>query len=309
MSAQHISTGGPDEHGQGRSCAGKGWVVSETDVGMWMPLYIGDYVAATKRLTTEQHGAYLLLIMDYWRNGAPPADDAVLVQITGMDRPSWRRNKATVLAFFEIAEGRLLHRRIEEELAQARRQREARLVRASKGGVARREKLAAAGTASSTPPGGAASGASGASQAALAGCSSPSPSPSPSQRSLQREVLSLPETQLAAGSVPAPPPAASLRIEKPFLSLLTNTGDLFHVDPAYVTRLQGQFPAVDVPQQFRQMQAWLEGNSRYRKTATGMTRFIANWLAREQNRGPQGQNGARGAAQPPPSFIPKGEVM
>jgi uncharacterized protein YdaU (DUF1376 family) len=42
----------------------------------WMPFYVGDYLSATGRLTTEQHGAYLLILLDYWKNGPPPNDDA-----------------------------------------------------------------------------------------------------------------------------------------------------------------------------------------------------------------------------------------
>lgn len=85
----------------------------------WMPLYIGDYLGDTQRLTTEQHGAYLLLICDYWRNGPAPDDDTVLQQITKLDKASWKRHRAALSRLFQITEGEWRHKRIDRELSQA----------------------------------------------------------------------------------------------------------------------------------------------------------------------------------------------
>jgi uncharacterized protein YdaU (DUF1376 family) len=85
-----------------------------------MPLWIGDYLADTKRLTLEQHGAYLLLLMDYWRNGAPPDDDATLARILGVDLKNWRKIRPVLASFFTLDQGRWQHRRVEAELAGAR---------------------------------------------------------------------------------------------------------------------------------------------------------------------------------------------
>lgn len=69
--------------------------MSKPDI--WMPLYIADYLADTTRLTTEQHGAYLLLIMDYWRNGPLPDDDGALSQITRMQPAAWKKNRVMLV--------------------------------------------------------------------------------------------------------------------------------------------------------------------------------------------------------------------
>ncbi len=85
----------------------------------WMPLYVADYLADTTRLTTEQHGAYLLLIIDYWRNGPPETDDQTLASITKLTVAQWRKHAPKLLAMFHIKDGKLWHKRIEQERAKA----------------------------------------------------------------------------------------------------------------------------------------------------------------------------------------------
>ncbi|WP_376960143.1 DUF1376 domain-containing protein [Azospirillum sp. A26] len=86
----------------------------------WMPLYIGDYLADTGRLSTEGHGAYLLLIMDYWKAGGPPPDDDVaLSNITKLSVTSWRRLRPTLASYFVIVDGKWRHRRLEREISKA----------------------------------------------------------------------------------------------------------------------------------------------------------------------------------------------
>ncbi|AFA49846.1 hypothetical protein [Acetobacterium woodii] len=48
------------------------------------------------------------------------------------------------------------------------------------------------------------------------------------------------------------------------------------------------YPAVNVIQELRKMRGWLDANPKNRKTKGGIKRFIANWLAREQDKGCRG---------------------
>lgn len=107
------------------------------EASAWMPFYIGDYLGDTQRLTTEQHGAYLLLILDYWRNGAAPDDDAVLQQITKLDSKGWKRCRPAISRLFKIVDGEWRHKRIEAELVKAKANAERRSEKASKAAQAR----------------------------------------------------------------------------------------------------------------------------------------------------------------------------
>jgi uncharacterized protein YdaU (DUF1376 family) len=111
-----------------------------------MPLVIGDYLKDTGRLTTEQHGAYLLMIMDYWVNGPPADDDAELASITGLDLKTWRRHRDKLAKFFRIEDSVWRHKRVEEELERWAAKKEKYVARASAGGRAKAAKSSASST-------------------------------------------------------------------------------------------------------------------------------------------------------------------
>jgi uncharacterized protein YdaU (DUF1376 family) len=88
----------------------------------WMPLYTADYLADTAHLSASEHGAYLLLIMHYWRKGGLPYDDAQLARIARMSPEEWSKVRPIIEAFFEPG---WTHKRIEKELAEVRQRTEA----------------------------------------------------------------------------------------------------------------------------------------------------------------------------------------
>lgn len=104
---------------------------------IWMPLYIGDYISSTSRLTTEQHGAYLLLIMDYWKNGALPDNDAILSQITRLTPNAWSMHRAVLERMFTVTDGEWRHKRIDKELDDAKERKAAAVAKAKAAAEAR----------------------------------------------------------------------------------------------------------------------------------------------------------------------------
>jgi uncharacterized protein YdaU (DUF1376 family) len=98
----------------------------------WMPLYVGDYLGDTGHLTTAQHGAYLLLMMHYWRKGELPDDDRQLSKITKLPLRTWCEYRATLQDFFY--EG-WKHKRIDAELQRMMRVSAKRAIAGQKGGI------------------------------------------------------------------------------------------------------------------------------------------------------------------------------
>jgi uncharacterized protein YdaU (DUF1376 family) len=98
----------------------------------WMPLYVGDYLGDTGHLTTTQHGAYLLLMMHYWRKGELPDDDRQLSKIAKLPLKTWCEYRATMQDFFHDG---WKHKRIEAELQKMMRVSAQRAIAGQKGGL------------------------------------------------------------------------------------------------------------------------------------------------------------------------------
>lgn len=87
----------------------------------WMPLYIADYLADTQHLSTLEHGAYLLLLMAYWRKKGPlPDDDVKLARIAGLSLKQWKVIRSNVVELFRAGDGQLVSTRAEKEIEAAR---------------------------------------------------------------------------------------------------------------------------------------------------------------------------------------------
>lgn len=137
---------------------------------VWMPLYIGDYLSDTMHLTTEQHGAYLLLIMAYWKNGgALPASDTQLAAICRMPVDAWSNARAVLENFFDISEeGKWTSKRVEKEMQAAGQKKAQAVQKAANAAAARWNKISV--DAPSIPQA--------MPEHMLEECPSPSPSPS-----------------------------------------------------------------------------------------------------------------------------------
>ncbi len=87
----------------------------------YMPLYIADYMADAGHLTTLEHGAYLLLIMNYWQTGKPlRALNGRLASVARMLNEDFEQIRPVLAEFFTESEGLWIHKRIEAELAKFR---------------------------------------------------------------------------------------------------------------------------------------------------------------------------------------------
>lgn len=92
----------------------------------YIQLYTADYLSDTAHLSTIEHGAYLLLIFNYWQRGESfkAKDEQTLnkrlASVARLSENEWENVKENVLEYFEIAITNngvaLTHKRIDTDL-------------------------------------------------------------------------------------------------------------------------------------------------------------------------------------------------
>jgi uncharacterized protein YdaU (DUF1376 family) len=66
----------------------------------WMPFYVGDYLANTGHLSTEEHGVYLLLILHYWVTEGLPTEACDLAMVARLPLERWNLIERKIKPFF-----------------------------------------------------------------------------------------------------------------------------------------------------------------------------------------------------------------
>ena len=82
-----------------------------------IPLFGDAYIADTRHLSLEEHGAYLNLMMIAWRSEdcSLPNDDARLARMLGVTAKKWAGLKPTVMDFWTLDSDRWSQKRLTKE--------------------------------------------------------------------------------------------------------------------------------------------------------------------------------------------------
>ena len=163
----------------------------------FMQLYVADYLGDTRHLTTEQHGAYLLILMTMWRAGGYlPNDDAKLARIAGLSVAKWRKLSPDILAMLTVDGDQITQARLLKEIENANE-------KSSKRSEAGKLGVAAKSLKNNNVP-----------QANAEPLLKHSSEPEPEQDILDTEVSNIKATQAPAQSPkpPKPPPNRGTRL-------------------------------------------------------------------------------------------------
>jgi uncharacterized protein YdaU (DUF1376 family) len=244
-------------------------------VDLWMPLYLGDFLAATAGLSAEEGWAYTRLLCQMWlEHGYLDNDPPALARLAHVELGAWPGIWNRLSRFFDLADGRISQKRLLYELAQAHEKRRQRR-EAGKAGADGR-------WAGKKRPGRAAKR-----DAVALRSQCPLPTPLPTQGS---QTVGEREDSFSSSPAPARRATGAAQGAEALLIFPTVRGKRsgaseWRFTEAVATELREGFPDLDVLAEARRARAWILAKPDRRKTAGGMMGFLVGWLGRSQNRG------------------------
>lgn len=100
-----------------------------------LPLFVDAYLGDTTHLSTEEHGAYLLLLMAMWRRGGSiPDDDKDNARMVGLTVTKWRRMKPRLMEFLDAKNGEISQKRLKKEWEFVQKRKQIAITNGAKGG-------------------------------------------------------------------------------------------------------------------------------------------------------------------------------
>ena len=118
-----------------------------------LPFFTDAYLADTRHLTTEEHGAYLLLLMCAWRTRgcALKDDNRQLARMAGVSPTKWKRLRPVLAEFFTVAGGLWHQKKLTGVYETVAEKVERNRLNGAKGGRASAAKQARSGKAVGQP--------------------------------------------------------------------------------------------------------------------------------------------------------------
>ncbi|MCP3683901.1 MAG: DUF1376 domain-containing protein [bacterium] len=111
--------------------------MAKTDI--WMPIYLGDYLKDTRHLSTTEHGAYFLILMELWNNKGFAEIDR-LPRITLLDEENFQKIWKNIEEFFHKKGDKISQKRLSKELRASSSRRKSAKNNGLKGGRPKTQK-------------------------------------------------------------------------------------------------------------------------------------------------------------------------
>lgn len=101
----------------------------------YMKFYVNDYLGSTRRFTTLQHGAYLMLLVEMWQEGPwIDSDEDYLIEVTGLTKRQFKSCWPKIFKKLVSENGKVSHPRLVKDYQEAEAKRIQNAANGKKGG-------------------------------------------------------------------------------------------------------------------------------------------------------------------------------